>query len=151
MSLTTGQTIPLTTEQRAWLRINSVLPISVLLGMLVVGAVFGSCIVGRFFNTPFVSLLLVGVSVLFLVAAILTGRYAYQHYADLRLGVASVHDAQLVHKLATERSPRTFFAEFEGIGSLLVLYDQYQPLIIGQRYRLIYSPHTKRAWAIEPL
>ena len=44
-----------------------------------------------------------------------------------------------------------FFVDFEDIGTLTVLYEVYEPLAVGQHYRVVYSPHSKRGWAIGSL
>jgi hypothetical protein len=141
--------VSLTPEQRAWLWTNSVLPVVSLLGVIGGVGLLGSCIINRFITAPFVMLLLLTVGVLLLVMIVLVGRYAYQHYADIRLGVAYVYNAGLVQKRATTQSPRTFTAEFQDIGVISVAYEVYQSLVVGQKYRVTYSPHTKRGWSTE--
>ena len=37
------------------------------------------------------------------------------------------------------------------IGKLDVLYEVWEPLAVGQTYRINYSPHTRRCWAAEPV
>ncbi|HEY0736116.1 MAG TPA: hypothetical protein VGD69_14470, partial [Herpetosiphonaceae bacterium] len=144
-------TVPLTSEQRMWLRANSVLPVASLLGVIGVAVVLGSCIISRFIGAPFVALLVLVAAALFLVMLVVVGRYAYQHYADLRLGVAYVSSAELLQKRATTQSPRSFSAEFKDIGTLTIMYEVYQALDVGQQYRITYSPHTRRGWSVERL
>ncbi|HEY0605469.1 MAG TPA: hypothetical protein VGD58_21285 [Herpetosiphonaceae bacterium] len=151
LSTNDRSTIPLTSEQRVWLRANSVLPVVSLLGVLGAAGLLGSCIFSRFIGAPFVALLALAVAALFLVMLVGVGRYAYQHYADLRLGVAYVRSAELLQKRATTQSPRSFSAEFKDIGVITIMYDVYQTLDVGQQYRVTYSPHTRRGWFVERL
>lgn len=144
-------TVPLTSEQRNGLMLNTVMPVVIVLGTVAGVALIASCILPRFINAPFVVPFFLCVSVLFLAMIAVLARHVLQHYADLRLGVAYLSTAELIGKRATTQSPRSFYAEFADIGSLNVFYDVYEPLTIGQRYRVMYSPHTKRGWAVEPV
>ena len=144
-------TVPLTSEQRNGLMVNSVMPVVIMFGSVAGVALVASCILPRFINAPFVVPFFLCVAVLFLVMLAVGGRHVIQHYADLRLGVSYVRTAELIEKRATTQSPRTFSAEFADIGALSVFYDVYQSLTIGQRYRVTYSPHTKRGWSVEPV
>lgn len=144
-------TVALTSEQRMWLRANSVLPVVSLLGVIGVAVLLSSCIISRFIGAPFVALFGLIVAALFLVMLVVVARYAYQHYADLRLGVAYVSSTELIQKRATAQSPRAFSAEFKDIGVLTVMYEVYQSLDVGQQYQVTYSPHTRRGWSVERL
>jgi membrane protein implicated in regulation of membrane protease activity len=151
LSTNDRSTVPLTPEQRMWLRANSVLPVVSLLGVAGVAAVVGSCIISRFITAPLVALFALVVGALLLVLLVVVGRYAYQHYAALRLGVVYVSSAELIQKRATTQSPRSFSAEFKDLGVLTVMHEVYQSLDVGQRYRVTYSPHIRRGWSVEHL
>ena len=152
MNLRTEQrTVPLTAEQNTWLRANSLLPMLILLATLGGCGIVTACVVARFVAAPLLLALVLSAGALLAVVALLVVRHARQHYADLRLGVAYVAEAELAQKRATQQSPRTFTAELSGIGTLTVAYEVYEPLVVGQRYRVTYSPHIRRAWALEPI
>lgn len=151
LSTNDRSTVPLTSEQRTGLMVNSVLPVVITFGSVAGMALVASCILPRFINAPFIVPFFLCVAGLEVAILAVVGRHVRQHYADLRLGVAYVRTAELIEKRATTQSPRTFSAEFADIGVLSVFYDVYEPLTIGQRYRVTYSPHTKRGWSVEPV
>lgn len=143
-------TIPLTPEQLNWLRVNTILPILILLPILAGVVLMLFCVGGRFLNQPFVRGFALIVGLLLLGVGVAVVLHVRSHGADARAGVAQVRTAQLVRKRMTSQSPRVFYAEFEQIGSIKVMYELYQPLIEGQTYRVTYSPQTRRGWSVEP-
>lgn len=145
-----AMTVPLTAEQLSWLKTNTILPILVLLPILAGVVLMAVCVGGRFINSPFVKGFAVIAGLLLLGGAVVVALHVRSHRADARAGVAQVRVAQLLRKRMTSQSPRVFYAEFEQIGSLNVMHELYQQLVEGQRYRVTYSPQTRRAWSIEP-
>lgn len=144
-------TVPLTAEQLTWLRANTVLPVIILALVLGGIALIFSCFFGRFLDSPFIRIFLIVCGALLLVVAVLVGMHIRNNRADARAGVAQVRVARLNRKHATTGSgSRTFYAEFEQIGSMIVMYDIYERLVDGNLYRVTYSSHTKRGWAVEP-
>jgi hypothetical protein len=143
------QTIPLTPEQRNWLKTNTYLPV-IFLGvtLLILGSMFACLFVGFAGNPIFIGFSIVaGLIVLAVIAA--TGLHIYNNAMDLKDGVAQVRTAKLIRKHETSRAPRTFYVEFEDLGSVIVMYEVYEKLQDGNSYRVVYSPHTKRGWSIE--
>jgi hypothetical protein len=63
--------------------------------------------------------------------------------------VTQVREAQLSRKHHTYQSPKTFYAEFEGVGSVIVMGDVYEKIEEGKTYRVIYSPRTRRGWDVD--
>jgi hypothetical protein len=144
-------TIPLTDEQRTALKLNTTLPILILVPTLGVVLLMASCVLGRFLDSPFVKGFAAIAGVLLLVVIAFVAIHVRSHRADLRAGVTQVRVARLIRKRATSQSPRSFYAEFEQIGSVTVMYDLYQRLVEGDLYRVTYSQHTRRGWSIDPL
>lgn len=143
-------TVPLTMEQRNWLRANMVLPL-VFLALLLGGIMaLGACVIGPVLTHPVVRLG-AGVAAALMMGVVgISVMHVRSHWADARLGVAQVRVARLVRKHETGQSPRTFYAELEGIGTVIVMHDLYERLEEGGRYRVTFSPHTRRGWAMEP-
>src|SRR5690349_15690925 len=105
-------TVPLTPEQLAWLRANTVLPV-ILLALMLGGIVliFG-CFFARFLTSPFIRIFLIACGVLLLVVGVLVGMHIRNNRADARAGVAQVRIARLSRKHATTGSgSRTYYAE----------------------------------------
>lgn len=143
------QTTPLTLEQRNWLKTNTFLPI-IFLGvtLAILAGMFACLSVGFAGNPVFIGFTVVaGILVLAVLAA--TGLHIYNHAMDLKEGVAQVRTAKLIRKHETSRAPRTFYAEFEDVGTVIVMYEIYEKLQDGNMYRVVYSPHTKRGWSVE--
>ena len=143
------QTKPLTPEQQNWLRLNAILPtlfVIVILG--VIGGIF-LCLFtgmkGNLFFIIFVSL----ASFLMFAIFMAVGMHVYNNFMDLRDGMAQVRESRLTRKHHTYRSPKTFYAEFEGIGPITIMGDVYDKLEEGKTYLVIYSPRTKRGWEVD--
>jgi hypothetical protein len=143
------QTIPLTPEQRNWLKTNTYLPV-IFLGvtLLIMGSIF-ACLFVEFAGNP----IFIGFSILagLIVLAVITATvlHIYNNTMDLKAGGAQVRIAKLIRKHETSRAPRTFYAEFEEIGTVIIMYEIYEKLQDGNMYRVVYSPHTKKGWSIE--
>ena len=143
------KTSPLTPEQQNWLKANAILPVVFLVIILVVfGGIFVCLfagIRGSLFFTIFFAI--AG----FMIVAVLTaaGMHVYNNFMDLRDGVAQVREGELTRKHHTYRSPKTFYAEFEGVGSVIVMGDVYEKLEEGKTYRVIFSPRTRRGWDVD--
>jgi hypothetical protein len=145
------QTIPLSLEQRNWLKTNTFLPVILLAVMLAILAGMFTCLFVGFAGNPiFIGFTAItGILVLAVIAA--TGLHIYNNAMDLKDGVAQVRNAKLIRKHETSRAPRTFYAEFEDVGTVIIMYDIYEKLQDGDVYRVVYSPHTKRGWNIESI
>ncbi|MFN8411361.1 MAG: hypothetical protein U0Z26_03135 [Anaerolineales bacterium] len=143
------QTAPLTPEQQNWLRTNTYLPVIVLaIVLLFLVGIFICLFVGLAGNPFFIGFtILAGILLLAVTAAV--GLHIYNHAMDLKDGVAQICTAKLIRKHETSRAPRTFYAEFEEVGSVTVTYEDYEKLENSKLYRVTYSPHTKRGWKIE--
>ncbi len=142
-------TTPLTIEQKNWLRANLFLPVIMLVVMLaVIISIFACVIIGTGGNQIVILFAIAG-GLLVLAVLVLTGLHIYNNASDLFSGVAQVRTAKLTRKHSTSRSPRTFYAEFEGLGDIIIMFDIYEKLEAGNLYQIIYSPRTKRGWSIE--
>jgi hypothetical protein len=143
------QTTPLTVEQRNWLKTNTFLPVIFLGVTLTILAGMFACLSAGFAGNPiFIGFTVIaGILVLAVLAA--TGLHIYNHAMDLKDGAAQVRTAKLIRKHETSRAPRTFYAEFEDLGTVIVMYEIYEKLQDGNTYRVVYSPHTKRGWSID--
>lgn len=142
---------PLTLEQQNWLKANATLPAIFLFVLLtILCGMFACLFTGLRENLPFIIFLAVsGLLMLAVLAA--TSLHIYNNLMDLRSGAAQVLEARLAHKRHTSRSPKTFYAEFEGIGSVIIMGDVYETLEEGKIYRVAYSPKTRRGWEIDAL
>lgn len=145
-------TVPLTVEQLNWLRVNAFLPPIFALAMIGGLAVLFSCFFGQFLDRPFVKgfVIVAGLVLLGVFAAV--ALHVRNNWADLRMGVAQVRVARLANKRASSgsRGGYTYYAEFEQVGSVIVMHDIYEPLVVGQIYRVTYSPHTRKGWRVDP-
>lgn len=143
------QTVPLTSEQRNWLKTNTFLPVIFLGITLAILASIFACLFAGFAGNPiFIGFTVIaGILVLAVLAA--TGLHIYNNAMDLKAGVAQVRTAKLIRKHETSRAPRTFYAEFEDVGTVIIMYEIYEKLHDGNTYRVVYSPHTKKGWSVE--
>ena len=144
-----SETVPLSAEQRNRLRVNAVRPaIFALVLVVVMGGVL-AWIQIRLGGHPVVhAVVWVAVILLLLVCAVVA-LHVRNNLLDAREGVAHVMRATLRDKRASSEAPHTFYAEFEGMRSLIVEGDAYDKLQNGRRYRVVYSPRTRRCWAVE--
>jgi hypothetical protein len=143
------QTIPLTPEQRNWLKTNTFLPVIFLAVTLAILAGIFACLFTGFAGNPiFIGFTVIaGILVLAVLAA--TGLHIYNNAMDLKAGVAQVRTAKLIRKHETSRAPRTFYAEFEDVGTVIIMHEIYEKLQNGNVYRVVHSPHTKKGWSVE--
>ena len=143
------KTSPLTPEQQSWLKANALLPVVFLVIILAVfGGIFAclfSGLNGKLFFTAFFAI----AGFMIFAVLIAAGIHVYNNFMDLRDGVTQVHEAELMRKHHTYRSPKMFYAEFEGVCSVIVMGDVYEKLEEGKTYRVIYSPRTRRGWDVD--
>jgi hypothetical protein len=140
-SSTSLANVPLTALQKAQLIVDC-LPLLFFALALVFCVTFFDDIYGA----PPSTLLLLFLGVVILV----TGYQALQRMRDLASGVALVREDRL-QRLWRPRRGQGHYGKFEQLGRLRLrqkAYSQGQP---GQRHRVIYSPASKIAWALEPL
>ena len=142
-------TVPLTIEQRNWLRANVVLPLVAVWGALGVMVLFFSCFFGGALVYTIGKVFAVVLALLAAGLLAATWLHVRGNLRDLRLGVAQVSTARLLSRTSTGHSPRSFYLELEGVGSVTVMADQYEGLVDGGLYRVTYSPHTRKGWTIE--
>jgi hypothetical protein len=143
------QTVPLTLEQRNWLKTNTFLPVIFLAVMLAILVSMFACLFVGFAGNPIFIVFAIIAGLLVIAVSVATGIHIYNNAMDLKDGVAQVRTAKLIRKHETSRAPRTFYAEFEGVGTVIVMYDVYEKLESGNAYRVVYSSHTKRGWSVE--
>lgn len=142
-------TRPLTPEQQNWLKANAVLPtIFLFITLAVIGGIFACLLTGMKGNLFFTIFFAIAGFLIFAVL-VASGIHIYNNFMDLRDGVAQVRDTKLTRKHHTHRSPKTFYAEFEGVGSVIVMGDVYEKLEEEKTYRVIYSPRTRRGWDVD--
>lgn len=141
-------TRPLTPEQQNWLRVNAYLPVTIILFLIgVLGGIF-LCLFVNFAESTFVRIfagLSGGIVLLVLIA---TGIHTYNNFMDMRDGVTQVCMGRLTGKRETGRAPKTFYAEFENAGSIIVMGDVYETLELGKLYQITFSPRTRRGWDV---
>ena len=143
------QTQPLTPGQQNWLRVNTYFPVTLILGMLgVLGGIF-LCFLVNLPDNPMVQLFIYTSGAIILLILAATGMHVYNNYMDLRDGVSQVRIETLSGKRETGRSPKTFYAEFEQAGAIIVMGDVYEKLEIGKTYKVTYSPRTRHGWEVE--
>lgn len=143
------QPIPLTVEQQNWLKTNTYLPVITLAVMLGILAGIFACLMAGFAGNPVFTIFAIIAGLLVLAVLAATGIHIYNNAMDLRDGVAQVRRAKLIRKHETSRAPRTFYAEFEDTGTVIVMYDIYEKLESGNVYQVTYSPRTKKGWSVE--
>ena len=142
-------TKPLTPEQQIWLRANAVLPtVFLFITLVIMGGIFACLFTGMKGNL-FFTIFFAAASLLIFAVIVAAGVHVYNNFMDLRDGVAQVREAELIRKHHTHRSPKTFYAEFEGIGSVIVMGDVYKKIEEGKIYRVTYSPRTRRGWDVD--
>ncbi|GAB4496585.1 MAG: hypothetical protein OHK003_02170 [Anaerolineales bacterium] len=143
------QTKPLTPEQQGWLRINSCLPAAIIAGLIIVLAGIFLFLLIALPDNFFVKILtsISGLIIFFVLVA--SGIHIYNNYMDLRDGTTQVRVGRLMGKRETGRSPKTFYAEFENAGSVIVMGDVYEKLEVNKTYKVTYSPRTRRGWEVE--
>lgn len=143
------QTKPLTPEQQGWLRINSCLPVVIIAGLIVVLAGIFLFLLIVLPDNFFVKILASISGLIILLVLIASGIHTYNNYMDLRDGATQVRAGRLIGKRETGRSPKTFYAEFENAGSIIVMGDVYEKLELDKTYKVTYSPRTRRGWEVE--
>ena len=143
------QTRSLTLEQQNWLKVNAFLPVITIVVILAILAAIFICLFTGFTGVPFLPIFIGFAGLILLGVIISTVMHVYNHFMDLNDGVAQVRTGRLLHKHATSRAPRTFYAEFEGAGTVIVMGDIYEKLEEGQTYKVIFSPRTRRGWQVE--
>lgn len=143
-------TRPLTLEQQNWLRVNAYLPVMMILMLIgVLGGIF-LCLFINFAESTFVRIFAGLSGLIVALVLIATGIHSYNNFMDMRDGVTQVRVGRLTGKRETGRAPKTFYAEFENAGSIIVMGDVYEKLEQGQTYRVTFSPRTRRGWDVEP-
>ncbi len=143
-------TRPLTLEQQNWLRVNAYLPVMMILMLIgVLGGIF-LCLFINFAESTFVRIFAGLAGLIVVLVLIATGIHSYNNFMDMRDGVAQVRVGRLTGKRETGRAPKTFYAEFENAGSIIVMGDVYEKLEQGQTYKVTFSPRTRRGWEVEP-
>lgn len=143
-------TRPLTLEQQNWLRVNAYLPVMMILMLIgVLGGIF-LCLFINFAESTFVRIFAGLSGLVVALVLIATGIHSYNNFMDMRDGVTQVRVGRLTGKRETGRAPKTFYAEFENAGSIIIMGDVYEKLEQGQTYKVTFSPRTRRGWDVEP-
>lgn len=143
-------TRPLTLEQQNWLRVNAYLPVMMILMLIgVLGGIF-LCLFINFAESTFVRIFAGLSGLIVALVLIATGIHSYNNFMDMRDGVTQVRVGRLIGKRETGRAPKTFYAEFENAGSIIVMGDVYEKLEQGQTYKVAFSPRTRRGWDVKP-
>ncbi|MBK9780704.1 MAG: hypothetical protein IPP55_11740 [Anaerolineales bacterium] len=143
------QTQALTPEQQNWLKTNTIMP--TLFVVIILGVFCGifTCLFTGLKGTLFFTIFTAAASLLIFAVLVAVGMHVYNNLMDLHDGVAQVHTGKLNIKKQTHRSPRTFYAEFDHIGSVTIMGDVYEKLEEGKTYRVTYSPRTRRGWEVD--
>lgn len=142
-------TRPLTLEQQNWLRVNAYLPVMMILMLIgVLGGIF-LCLFINFAESTFVRIFAGLSGLIVALVLIATGIHSYNNFMDMRDGVTQVRVGRLIGKRETGRAPKTFYAEFENAGSIIIMGDVYEKLEQGQTYKVTFSPRTRRGWDVE--
>ena len=142
------QTRTLTLEEKNWLRANAVLPtIMIAILLAIIAGIFACLFTGLMGNVIFMIFLAIS-GLMFLAVLAAVGVHVYNNYMDLRDGVVQVRQAELTRKHHTSRSPKTFYAEFTGIGDVIIMGDVYEKIDEGKTYYVSYSPRTRRGWEL---
>ncbi|HYF63436.1 MAG TPA: hypothetical protein VD886_11520 [Herpetosiphonaceae bacterium] len=146
-----ASTAPLTIEQINWLRVNAFGPPIFALAIIGGVALMFSCFFGQLLDRPFVKAFAIVAGLLLLGVLAAVALHVRNTWADLRAGVAQVRVARLADKRASAGSSggRTYYAEFEEVGSVIVMHDIYEPLVVGRLYQVTYSPHTRKGWRVD--
>lgn len=135
--------VPLTFRQKTRL-VADCLPF----GFFVAAAlVYGGLLLGGYFltSTPLVLFFLALIGVL--------GYQAVQRIRDLAAGVALVAEDTLHHLRGrgARGGHNRRVGDFATLGRLTLTRHAYRNARGGRRYRVVYSPASKIAWALEPL
>jgi len=141
--------VPLTDEQRNWLRVNALLPTLFITALLIViVAMFAFVWSTGAFAHPLVKVFTALSALLVIAVCIAVFKHVRNNRADLKRGTATIVTERLVRKHRTDRSPYTFYAEFEHAGQVIVMGDVYETLVENETYDVTFSPRTKKAWAV---
>lgn len=143
------QTQPLTPEQKNWLRVNSYFPVVMILILMTLLVGIFSCLLISLPDSFFVRILAITSGTILLLVLSAAAMHIYNNYMDLRDGATQVRVGRLIGKRETGRSPKTFYAEFENAGSIIVMGDVYEKLEVDKTYKVTYSPRTRRGWEVE--
>lgn len=153
-------TLPMTPQQRVWLRRKAFAPLVV----FIIGAIGFSFLFGfvpvqilvkpnvsfemQMFARTLIFLLLVYTVFSFVTCWC----HIRNHLADAQQGILHVEAVRLKSKRRRFRSGLRYYGEFEKVGSLRLVRDireTYDQLAEKDWYRVIYSPHTKYAWVVQ--
>ncbi|BAZ09763.1 hypothetical protein NIES4071_15730 [Calothrix sp. NIES-4071] len=153
-------TLPMTPQQRVWLRRKAFAAVIVLIVSLIgFGFLFGF-IPAQILVKPNVSfeMQMFARTVIFLLLVytifsfVVCWRHIRNHLTDAREGILHVEAVRLKSKRRIFRSGLRYYGEFEKVGSLILIRDireTYDQLALKDWYRVIYSPHTKYAWVVQ--
>ncbi|HET7434098.1 MAG TPA: hypothetical protein VFN10_05225 [Thermoanaerobaculia bacterium] len=144
--LPTEATVPLTDEQRNWLRVNAIFPALFAIPIVfVIGAVL--LFIARRFHALPVTIFACAGGLLLIAVTAGVALHVRNNLRDLQRGVAHVVTARLLSKRATGRNTKSFYATLEHVGDVIVMHDLYATLSEQALYRVTYSPSTKRCWS----
>ncbi|RUS98660.1 hypothetical protein DSM106972_080460 [Dulcicalothrix desertica PCC 7102] len=153
-------TLPMTPQQRVWLRRKAFAPLIV----FIIGAIGFSFLFGFVpvhilakpnvsFETQMFARTLIFLLLVYTVLSFVTcWRHIRNHLADAQQGILHVEAVRLKSKRRRFRSGVRYDGEFEKVGSLRLIRDireTYDQLAEKDWYRVIYSPYTKYAWVIQ--
>jgi fumarate reductase subunit D len=153
-------TIPMTPQQRVWLRKKAFAPLVVLIiSSIGFSFVFGFIPVQilmkanvSFEMQMFARTLIFLLIVYTILTSVAYWRHIHNHLADAQQGILHVEAVRLKSKHRNFRSGLRYYGEFEKVGSLILIRDSretYDKLAEKDWYRVIYSPHTKYAWVVQ--
>ncbi|MCC6177993.1 MAG: hypothetical protein IT305_22050 [Chloroflexi bacterium] len=146
--MTDSETVPLTMGQRVHL-LTGCLSFVAFVGAVLLAVLARVVVTGSLALSPEAALVIGG----FLVVGILfTGWDALQCLQDLCAGVAVTDEDRLEHCWNSNRPGRWGYAgKFARLGRLRMTSRLYSQVMPSVRYRVVYSPVSKRVWAVEPV
>jgi Kef-type K+ transport system membrane component KefB len=142
---------PLSLEETNALRVNTVMPVVVILIIMAIALVMTMFMVLPLWDRPLVKVFASVVGLLLTATAIAVWMHVRNNLGDLRDGVAQVRSGRLLSKRQTGRAPYTFYATIEGTGEVIVWGSDYANMTEQSSYTVAFSPRTRRAWSVAPV
>jgi hypothetical protein len=140
--------IPLTNDQRMWLRLNVILPTSLMAIVLMLFTGLFLVFFRSLPSHPMIRGLSWAAAALLVLVLLGVAYHVRNNRLDLARGTASVAIVRLLRKTTGNGSRHTFHAHFDSIGRVVVGMDQYERLTENETYRVTFSPRTRKGWEV---
>lgn len=134
------QSVPLTTFQKSVL-LGGCIPFVLMIVILVVIVTVIPSLNGNRMQP-----LVLGI---FILAVLLTGYDALKRLRDFMAGVALVGEDELERLWRSSGKNRRRYGKFVQLGKFTLSREAFNTARIGERHRIIYSPHSRVIWSLD--